>query len=120
MHLLKTQETFFGNIKQQDKDSTGLQELSIMNNNYFGTIHYDKHLDMKLDYTISRTFQEKSLTELETQHQLCELERTQIPAIQISINNRSAYTLNPTFNTTYVQNNFKNYSQKWTQYNDNP
>ena len=43
-----------------------------------------------------------------------------LPAIQISIYNRSAYTLNPTFNTTYVHNNFKNYSQKWTQYNDNP
>ena len=33
---------------------------------------------MKLDYTISRTFQEMSLSELETLHQLCELERTQI------------------------------------------
>ena len=45
-----------------------------MNNTYFGAIH----LDMKLDYTISRIFQEKSLSELETLHQLCELERTQI------------------------------------------
>ena len=33
---------------------------------------------MKLDYTINRIFQEMSLTELETLHQLCELERTQI------------------------------------------
>ena len=33
---------------------------------------------MKLDYTISRIFQEMSLAELETLHQLCELERTQI------------------------------------------
>ena len=33
---------------------------------------------MKLDYTISRIFQERSLSELETLHQLCELERTQI------------------------------------------
>ena len=33
---------------------------------------------MKLDYTISRTFQEMSLSELETLRQLCELERTQI------------------------------------------
>ena len=32
---------------------------------------------MKLDYTISRIFQEMSLSELETLHQLCELERTQ-------------------------------------------
>ena len=49
-----------------------------MNNAHFGAIHYDIHLDMKLDYTISRIFQEMSLTELETLHQLCELERTQI------------------------------------------
>ena len=49
-----------------------------MNISYFGNIHYDIHLDMKLNYTISRIFQEMSLSELETLHQLCELERTQI------------------------------------------
>ena len=49
-----------------------------MNSTYFGNIHNDIHLDMKLDYTISRIFQEMSLSELETLHQLCELERTQI------------------------------------------
>ena len=49
-----------------------------MSNTHFGTIHYDRHLDMKSDYTISRIFQEKSLTELETLHKLCELERTLI------------------------------------------
>ena len=49
-----------------------------MNTTYFGNIHYDIHLDMKLDYTISRIFQDMSLSELETLHQLCELERTQI------------------------------------------
>ena len=48
-----------------------------MNNLYFGAIHYDIHLDMKLDYTISRIFQEMSLSQLETLHQICELERTQ-------------------------------------------
>ena len=42
--------------KPQDKDSTRLQELSLMNNTYFSAIHYDIHLDMKLDYTVSRTF----------------------------------------------------------------
>ena len=65
-------------LKPQDKDSTHLQELSPMKSNHFGAIHYDIHLDIKLDYTISRIFQERSLTELETLHQLCELERTQI------------------------------------------
>ena len=49
-----------------------------MNNTYFGAIHYDIHLDKKLDFKMSRSFQEMSLTELETLHQLCELERTQI------------------------------------------
>ena len=49
-----------------------------MNSTYFGNIHCDIHLDMKLDYTISRIFQEMSLSELETLHQLCELKRKQI------------------------------------------
>ena len=48
-----------------------------MNSTYFGNIYYDIHLDMKLNYTISRIFQEMSLSELETLHQLCELERSQ-------------------------------------------
>ena len=67
-----------GHLKPHDTRSTRLQELSLMNTTYFGNIHYDIHLDMKLDYTISRIFQEMSLSELETLHQLCELERTQI------------------------------------------
>ena len=49
-----------------------------MNNTYFGTIHYDIHLDMKLDFTKSRIFQEMSLSALEILHQLCEHEKTQI------------------------------------------
>ena len=67
-----------GKLKPQDKDSTRLQEVSLMKNTYFGAFHYDIHLDMKLHYTISKIFQEMSLSELETLHQLCELERTQI------------------------------------------
>ena len=67
-----------GKLKPHDSKSTRLQELSLMNSTYFGNIHYNIHLDMKLDYTISRIFQEMSLSELETLHQLCELERTQI------------------------------------------
>ena len=49
-----------------------------MNNTYFDAIHYEIHLDMKIDYTISRNFQAKSLSELDTVHHLCELERLQI------------------------------------------
>ena len=67
-----------GKLKPHDSRSTRLQELSLMNNTYFGNIHYDIHLDMKLGYTISPILQEMSLSELETLHQLCELERTQI------------------------------------------
>ena len=67
-----------GNLTPSDSKSTRLQELSLMNNTYFGNIHYDIHLDMKLDYTIKTIFQEMSLSELETLHQLCDLERTQI------------------------------------------
>ena len=67
-----------GKLTPSEDKSTRLQELSLMNNTYFGNIRYDILLDMKLDYTISRIFQEMSLSELETLHQLCELERTQV------------------------------------------
>ena len=42
-----------------------------------------------------------------------------MPATQISIYNRSAYTLNQTYNTAFVLNKFSNYLQKWTKYKDN-
>ena len=45
-----------GKLKPHDSKSTRLQELSLMNSTYFGNIHYNIHLDMKLDYTISRIF----------------------------------------------------------------
>ena len=67
-----------GKLTPYESKSTHLQELSLMNSSYFGNLHYDIHVDMKLDYTISRIFQEMSLSELETFHQLCELERTQL------------------------------------------
>ena len=78
MNLYKSTGNPGGKLTPYDSKSTRLLELSLMNSTYFGNIHYDIHLDMKLDYTISRTFQEMSLSELETLHQLCELERTQI------------------------------------------
>ena len=78
MNLFKNAGNRGGKLKLYDSKSTRLQELSLMNNTYFGAIHYAIHLDMKLDYTISKNFQEMSLSELETFHQLCELERTQI------------------------------------------
>ena len=39
----KNTEKIGGKIKPQDKDSTRLQELSLMNNTHFGAIHYDIH-----------------------------------------------------------------------------
>ena len=45
-----------GKLRPQDTDSTRIQELSLMNNTHFGAIHYDIHLDMKLDYTINGIF----------------------------------------------------------------
>ena len=67
-----------GRLEPYDSESTRLQELSLMKSTDFGAIRYDIHSDMNLDYTISRTFQAISLSELETLHQVCELEKTQI------------------------------------------
>ena len=44
-----------GKLKPHDSKSTRLQELSLMNSTYFGNIHYDIHLDMKLDCTTQDT-----------------------------------------------------------------
>ena len=78
VNLLKNAGNPGGKLKPYDSESTLLQNLSLMNSTYFGAIHYDIHLDMKLDYPISRIFQESSIFKLETLHQLCELGRTQI------------------------------------------
>ena len=53
VQFLKNTGRIGAKLKPQDKDSTRLQELSLMNNTNFGAFHYDIHLDMKLDYTIS-------------------------------------------------------------------
>ena len=45
-----------GNLTPYDSKSTSLQELSLMNNTYFGIIHYNIHLDLKLNYTIVEFF----------------------------------------------------------------
>ena len=57
-----------GRLEPYDSESTHLQELSLIHNTYFGPIHYEIHLDMKLDDTIDRIFQEMSIFELETLH----------------------------------------------------
>ena len=76
--FLKNTGNTGGKLYLQKKGSTRLQELSLMNITYFGTIYYDIHVDIKLDYTVSRIFQERSLSELEMLHHLCELEQSQI------------------------------------------
>ena len=40
-------------------------------------------------------------------------------ATQTLIYNQSVYILNPLYNITSEHNSFKNYSHKWTLYNDN-
>ena len=62
----------------ENKDSTRLLEFSLMNNTNFVAIYYDIHLDLKLDYTVSRTLQEISISKIETPLLLCEFERTPI------------------------------------------
>ena len=66
--ILKSTGRTGGKLRPQDRRSKRLQELSLMKNTYFGAIHYDIHLNMKL---------EMSLSELETLHHLSEFERTQ-------------------------------------------
>ena len=56
VNRLKNTGNVGGKIKPRDTESTRLQELSLMNNTYFGAIHYDIHLNIKLDYTFCRIF----------------------------------------------------------------
>ena len=72
--FLKNTGNTGGNFRPLDEGGTRLQELSLMNNTFFGATHYDTHLDMKLDCKIGRIFQEMLLSQLETLHHLCELE----------------------------------------------
>ena len=68
VNFLKSKGQPGGKLKSYDSKSTRLQELSLMNSTYFGNIHYDILLDMKLKYTIRTIFQEMSLSELEALH----------------------------------------------------
>ena len=63
VNLLRNAENSRGKIKPRDIESTRLQELSLMNNTFFGAIHFYIHFDMKLDYTVRRIFHEMSLSE---------------------------------------------------------
>ena len=56
VHLLQNTGNNGAKIKPQDKDTTRLRGLSLMNNTQFGAIHYEIQLGMKSDYTISRIF----------------------------------------------------------------
>ena len=47
-------------VRPEKKDSKKLQEFLRLNNPNFSETHYYIHLDIKLDYPISRTFQEMS------------------------------------------------------------
>ena len=41
--FLKNTGNIAGKLKPQDKDSTSLQELSLMNNTHFGAFHHEIH-----------------------------------------------------------------------------
>ena len=56
VNLLKNTGNIGGKINPQVKDITRLQEVSLMNNTYFGAIQNNIQPDMKLDFTISRFF----------------------------------------------------------------
>ena len=62
---------------------------------------------MKLDYTISRIFQEMSLSELETLHHQKASELSLVT--QKLIYNQLEYILNLIYNITLEHNSFKNY-----------
>ena len=65
-----------GKLRPEDKDSTRLQELSLMNNTYFGAIRNNVHLVTKLYFPISHNFPKMSLAELGKLQHLFELART--------------------------------------------
>ena len=46
--------------------------------NYFATIDYDAHINIKNDFTINHVFKSMTVRELNTLHTVCELERTQL------------------------------------------
>ena len=48
MNLRKNTGNPGGRLEPYDSESTHLLQLSLMNNTFFGAIHYDIHLDLKL------------------------------------------------------------------------
>ena len=48
--------------KELEELKEELEELSLTKNTYFGAIHYEIHLDMKVDKTKNKIFQERSLS----------------------------------------------------------
>ena len=74
----KNNESVGVKLLSENRDSTQLQELSLMNKTFVGVIQYDVYLDMKLGHTIKRIFEEMSSIELETKQHLSELEQTQL------------------------------------------
>ena len=72
----KNHENIGGKIRPENQDKTRLHELSLLKNIYFGAIHYYIHLDMNLDFTISRIFfRTRNTTSF---NHLCKIVRAQI------------------------------------------
>ena len=53
--------------------------FNVLNN--FATVHYDAHMNTKIDYTINNVFHSLKVQELNTLHTLCALERNQLLTI---------------------------------------
>ena len=96
-----SRRTYFWNktVPRGSKNSHNVVQLNPDKDKYYPLYH-------TLHSCISTNFHQKALEPL--------------PVIPIMIYNQSAYTVNQTFTITFEHNNFKNYSQKWTQFKDNP
>ena len=94
IYLLNYNETRDRPVKFPPKEQWKyiLTRALIKKPHIFGAIHNDILIDLKLDYTVSRSFQEMSLTKFETLPHLYELESSQILQIaQISMVTQETY-----------------------------
>ena len=49
--------------------------------NSFGTLNYNSHIYKKIDHSINQVFKSMTIQELNTLHQICEQQRTQLLTI---------------------------------------
>ena len=64
-------------IQTQDK----FLSPALISSHNFATIHYEAHINSKIDYSINHVFKIMSVGELNTLHTICEVERPQLLTI---------------------------------------